>query len=237
MPAILIVDDDAAVRVLLRAICRRNGFEVEEAGNGVQALAAISARKFDVVLLDLMMPIMSGGDVLSYLAEKEPWRRNVIVLTAANPKFTDSINQQCVHSIMRKPFDLDELMTAIHEAARRDVLVVEDNPAHQYLIERELTKAGYGVMVAPTGTKALQRLSERAFDAMVVDINLPEVSGYDVINAVHSLRDPMPVVVLTIMERLDHQVSVDAILHKSVGFEELVPTLRDVMGHYYTSTV
>ena len=229
MPSILIVDDDAAVRVLLRAICRREGFDVVEAENGELALHAIATRRFDVIVLDLMMPMMTGAEVLQYLAEKEPWRRNIIVLTAANTRLIERINHRCVHSVMRKPFDLNEFTLAIREASRRDVLVVEDNPAHQYLIERELTRAGYGVMVAATGTKALQRLNERGFDAMVVDINLPEISGYDVINAAHSLTGSMPVVVLTILEEIDRDLGADAILHKNAGFDALVPTLRAVM--------
>jgi CheY-like chemotaxis protein len=230
MSAILIVDDDSAVRVLLRAICRRQGFEVVEAENGAQALAAIEKRRFDVVVLDLMMPIMSGGEVLNRLAETNPWRRNVIVLTAASPAFTDRLNHQCVHSVLRKPFDLDGFTAALADAARREVLVVEDDPAHQYLIERELTRAGYSVKVAQTGTTALQELTQRGFDAMVLDINLPEVSGYDVMNAVQSMPGAMPVVVLTVLEQLERDLAADAILRKSAGFEELVPTLRSVIG-------
>ena len=230
MSAILIVDDDSAVRILLRAICRRQGFEVVEAENGAQALAAIEERRFDVVVLDLMMPIMSGGEVLNRLAATNPGRRNVIVLTAANATFTDRLNHQCVHTVMRKPFDLDEFTAAVAQAARREVLVVEDDPAHQYLIERELTRAGYAVKVAKTGTKALQELTERSFDAMVLDINLPEVSGYDVMNAVQSMPGPMPVVVLTVLEQLERDLAADAVLRKNAGFEELVPTLRNVIG-------
>ena len=236
MPSILIVDDDMAIRILLRAVCRRQGFEAVEAANGEQALAALAGRSFDVVLLDLMMPVMSGGEVLAHLAEKEPWRHNVIVLTAANSRFIEQVDQRCVHSVLRKPFDLAELTSAIHAAWHRDVLVVEDNPAHQYLIERELTRAGYSVKVAPTGTSAIEQLKERPFDAMVLDLNLPEISGYDVMNAAQSLPEPMPVVVLTTVDNVERDLAVNAILHKNAGFEALVPTLRHLMGHY-TSTV
>ena len=236
MSAILIVDDDSAVRILLRAICKRQGFEVVEAENGAEALERISERPFDVVILDLMMPIMSGGEVLARLAETQPWRRNVIVLTAANPRFTERLNRRCIYTVMRKPFDLDDFTSALREAARREVLVVEDNPAHQYLIERELTKAGWGVKLAPTGSKALQELTARGFDAVVLDIKLPGVSGYDVMDAVHSMPVAMPVIVLTILDQLDREIAADAVLHKQLGFGQLVPTLRAVMGDY-TSTV
>lgn len=67
MPRILIAEDDAAIRQLLRAILHRHGFEVETAADGAETLRLIAAAPFELLLLDLMMPIVSGWNVLSEL--------------------------------------------------------------------------------------------------------------------------------------------------------------------------
>ena len=229
MTRVLIVEDDTGIRTLLHAVLARDGFTVVESGNGAHALQALSVAKFDAVVLDLMMPVLGGQEVLDHLAAEKPFRRNVVVLTAANPAHFGSLNDRCIQTILRKPFDLAEMLAAVRAAAQREVLVVEDNPAHQYLIERELTKGGYAVTVAADGRVALAELRERKYDAMVLDIVLPVVSGYDVVTAIGDDPRRPATVVLTTLDHLDTEIPVDAVLQKPSGFDVLVPTLRTLL--------
>src|SRR5687767_11707852 len=105
MPSILIVDDDTAVRHLLKAVLRKDGTTFAEAANGIEAVTHLDGQRFDAILLDLMMPLMSGLEVLDHIAQKYPFRRDVIVLTAANPQFYQGLQHHCIRSIVRKPFD------------------------------------------------------------------------------------------------------------------------------------
>jgi DNA-binding response OmpR family regulator len=109
---ILIVDDDDAIRALLFTILRRRQFAVDGARNGLEALARLRTCVYSVMLLDLMMPMKSGWDVLDEL-KKLPAdaRPMVIVLTAGNePR---DLDPSIVAGSIRKPFDVDLLMATV----------------------------------------------------------------------------------------------------------------------------
>lgn len=109
---ILVVEDDDAIRALLQTILRRRGYVVDVARNGVEAIACFERDAYTVVLLDLMMPRMSGYDVLDHLGRTPaPTRPIVIVLTAMyEPRHLDS---NLVAGMMHKPFDLDLLVATV----------------------------------------------------------------------------------------------------------------------------
>jgi two-component system sensor histidine kinase/response regulator len=228
MPTVLIIDDDTAIRVLLRAILRREGFEVFEAREGEEALHVLSTRRFDVILLDLMMPVMSGHQVLDQLALTQPKNRNVIVLTAASERHLRGINRTVVRSVLRKPFNLHELVDEVRAALRKRLLLVEDDEACAYLVSRNLTEAGYDVTHAPDGQTALEMLDASSFDALVVDLKLPLVDGYEVIEHAASQPFAPPVVVLSVNAGPEKPLArVDAYLRKPEGIDTVAGTLRE----------
>lgn len=109
---ILIVDDDDAIRTLLLTVLRRRGFQTDQARNGVEALEKLMAQRYAVVLLDLMMPQMSGYDVLERLATlPHTTRPLVLVLTAGlEPRPFDT---SLVIGTLHKPFDVELLLDMI----------------------------------------------------------------------------------------------------------------------------
>ena len=109
---ILIVDDDDAIRTLLFTVLRRRGLQVDTARNGVEAMERCGNCRYSVVLLDLMMPLMSGWDVLARLAKIPASQRPfVIVLTAGmEPRNLDPC---LVAATLRKPFDIDMLVDTV----------------------------------------------------------------------------------------------------------------------------
>jgi CheY-like chemotaxis protein len=109
---ILVVEDDDAIRALLSTVLRRRGYAVDVARNGVEAVASFDGQAYLLVLLDLMMPRMSGYDVLEHLRRTPlPTRPTVIVLTAAyEPHLLDA---DLVSAMMHKPFDIDLLVATV----------------------------------------------------------------------------------------------------------------------------
>lgn len=227
VPTVLIVENDAPVRFLLRVLLERDGFGVTEATNGNDALVHLSQRTFDVILLDLMMPQVSGYELLEYLG-KPARRANVIVLTAVPRPGEQVTKHPAVHAVIRKPFDIAVLLEHVHAITDRHLLIVEDDEPAQYLALRATEAAGYRVTLARDGAEALRQLAERDFDAVVVDLKLPKISGYDVIDHIVSKPPAPPIVVLSVLDEPAIRADVDAILHKPEGFEQLVSTLRAV---------
>ena len=116
MPAnekrILIVDDDEAIRALLFTILRRRGFAVDVTNNGVEAMARLRICRYSVMLLDLMMPMKSGWEVMEEL-KKVPAdaRPVVIVLTAGNdPR---DLDPALVAGSIGKPFEVNLLIDTV----------------------------------------------------------------------------------------------------------------------------
>lgn len=112
---VLIVDDDASIRLLLVACLRRQGYRILEARNGREALAEMRTGKADLVMLDLIMPEVSGWDVLCERAGDSLLRRiPTIVVTANNIRqvIAEALDKN-VCAVIAKPFDLDNLVTTV----------------------------------------------------------------------------------------------------------------------------
>jgi CheY-like chemotaxis protein len=107
---VLVVDDDPDIRDMLVAILKDDGYEAVPAANGHEALAALDNFKADVVVLDLMMPVMDGWTFADRMHEK--WDIPIVVISAVN-----DINKQAarVHAAaaVRKPFDIEALLPRI----------------------------------------------------------------------------------------------------------------------------
>jgi CheY-like chemotaxis protein len=106
----LVVDDDPGIRVLVTRILTRNGFVVESARDGAEAIEKVLQHDYNVITLDLMMPRIDGFAVVKYLSEHRPeMLPNVIVVTAFGPNVTEKICPSVVR-IIEKPFDLNALL-------------------------------------------------------------------------------------------------------------------------------
>lgn len=113
---ILIVDDDDAIRTLLLTVLRRRGLAADTARNGQEALERMSSCRYAVLLLDLMMPIMSGWDVLDRLESSAPETRPVVIVLTAGGE-PRNLKSGLVAGTVRKPFDIELLVDTISGCA------------------------------------------------------------------------------------------------------------------------
>ncbi len=120
-PSILVVDDDPEMRALLLDVLRNEGYEVAEAKDGTEAVLAIRARSFDVILMDKNMPGPSGLDLIPGFRRVCP-RSQIILMTAYGdvPSFMEAVEKGAVEYLF-KPFRMEEMKTAIARALGRDV--------------------------------------------------------------------------------------------------------------------
>lgn len=117
-PRALIVDDDEPIRVMLAAIVRQQGFVVDTARDGEEAIARLQNTTYDVILLDLMMPRVNGYDVLRHLGKTRPeLLSRTIVATAVPEKEIEREITQPVYRVHLKPFELQRLIEDLRTAA------------------------------------------------------------------------------------------------------------------------
>ena len=105
---VLVVDDDDAIRMLLLTILRRRGMAVDTARNGAEALHKLGECRYAVMLLDLMMPAVSGWEVLEQLPTFEAARRPLVIVLTAGSESRD-LDPKLVIGSVRKPFDVELL--------------------------------------------------------------------------------------------------------------------------------
>ena len=113
--SVLVVDDDGAIRSLLRTVVRREGLEVDAASSGNQAIALLREKDYQAVVLDLMMRDGSGEDVLRMLGEKGGTGNPVVVVSACSVTELEQLAHPNVHRKLRKPFDIGDLVSAVRE--------------------------------------------------------------------------------------------------------------------------
>ena len=136
---VLVVDDEPAIRALVAKIVERAGLEVDVARDGAEAIDKLEARLYEVIVLDLMMPNVDGYALIDYLKARSGTRPAIIVISAGDTAALRRLDGAVVHSILRKPFDIDVLGDLITAAAKsmeesaetrqRDVLPFRKNDA------------------------------------------------------------------------------------------------------------
>jgi CheY-like chemotaxis protein len=119
--SVLVVDDDDAIRTLISRVLLRADFDVAQAANGSEALAKLRTRRFQTIVLDLMMPVMSGFEVVEYLrTNDDAGAPRIVIVSAAGERDLQSITSPLVRSVLRKPFDLPELLAAVEKCTRNE---------------------------------------------------------------------------------------------------------------------
>jgi CheY-like chemotaxis protein len=115
---VLVADDDPAIRMLVQRVLVRQGYEVTTANDGADAIVQLDQSRFDLLVLDLMMPRVDGIGVIAHLQSRGATTPPILVMTAAAPDILRRLPHDRIAKIITKPFDLDELMrdasAAIH---------------------------------------------------------------------------------------------------------------------------
>ena len=211
---VLIIDDDAAVRDLMLRHLTKEGFQVVTAANGQEGLHLARKVQPDVITLDVMMPQVSGWAVLSELkADPALAEIPVVLLTIVeDPQQGFSLGAA---DYLTKPIDYTRLVgilqkyqpaTGDRATAPAHALVAEDDPTTRLILQRSLRKAGWTVSEAANGRIALDLLGEQLPDLILLDLMMPEMDGFEVLEHLrqHPVYCQIPVVVVTAMELTEH---------------------------------
>ncbi|HJU74977.1 MAG TPA: response regulator, partial [Gemmatimonadaceae bacterium] len=201
---LLIVEDDTHYARVLLDLAHDKGFKVVVAHTGSEALELARRVKPAAVSLDVFLPDMLGWTVLSQLKQDANTRHIPVQIVTLDEDRQHGLTRGAF-AFVTKPTSasgLDAALTRIKEFATpraKRLLIVEDNPAEQISIAELLGHDDIRVNVVATGEEALRTLRAESFDCVVLDLRLPDMSGFEVLEAIRDdvgLRD-VPVVVFT----------------------------------------
>ncbi|HXD40281.1 MAG TPA: response regulator [Ramlibacter sp.] len=217
---LLIVDDDAAQRMTTRHKLQVLDAAIDEAANGQRALQKLTERSYDMILLDLNMPLLDGYAVAEKIRQGHaPANRNVrIVAHTSEPVHVASVKTQKagMDGFIAKPCAQLPLLQALQQAlahpaaevpadatllAGRRILLADDNRCNRVAVAAYLQHAGATVVQAAHGAEVLAQLPESDhWDAILMDINMPGMNGMQTTRAIRSsemaCRD-VPIVAIT----------------------------------------
>jgi len=201
---LLIVDDDPHYARILVELARNTGFKAIVAHRGADAIALASEHNPDAISLDIFLPDMLGWSVLNQL-KQNPATRHIPIQVVTLDDDRQHALAQGAFAFLAKPTSAEGIGAALERlkdfsaAKRKRLLVVEDNPAEQLAITELLGNDDIDIEVADTGSKGLEHLSNGQFDCVVLDLKLPDMSGFEVIETIRARRDhnDIPVIVFT----------------------------------------
>jgi DNA-binding NtrC family response regulator len=198
---ILIVDDDSGTARTTALILDRKGHTVETASSGPEALEMVQARPFDLILLDIKMPLMNGVETHRRIKEIRPQAVVVMMTAYAVEELIDQALKDGAHDILYKPLDFDRLLRIIREANGSQcgalVLVVDDNAALRDALGEALDRGGYVVTTAQTGEEALAIARERPHDILFIDLKLPTINGLETYLSIREVNPQAIAVIMT----------------------------------------
>ncbi len=110
---VLVVDDDPTVREILRAALRQKSLTVDAASDGKEAIEFLREHTYGVVLLDLLMPVADGFDVLDSIDTSGPNPSVVLVVSGADRATLERLDARRIHGVVRKPFEPQDVAAIV----------------------------------------------------------------------------------------------------------------------------
>jgi PAS domain S-box-containing protein len=201
--SVLVIEDNARDREWLVATLNTAGYEVRSSINGADAIKLLDNRRFDAITLDLILPDMSGWDVMRHLREAGLNRGVPVVVVTVLADEGGGVGF-AVRDFLEKPTDQQALLGALRRAgvspaAKASVMLVDDDETDLKLYETALEESGFSVEAYTSADDALRAIARNEPDVIVLDLLMPGIDGFEFMRRLRATDGAKntPVVVLT----------------------------------------
>jgi CheY-like chemotaxis protein len=241
----LVVEDDPKSAALIRVQLEQEGFTVVHALTAEEGLVLARRQPISLITLDIMLPDMDGWDFLALLKETAELRRIPVVIVSIVADATKGFALGAA-AVMQKPVSRQQLVAALADLGMvplpdgesLSILIVDDDPASIDLIAEGVLEVADTVLSASGGQEAIEIARRELPDAIILDLLMPDVNGFDVVVALNERPETarIPILIITAMqvsaadrERLNGYVT--AIMEKGdVGPGQLTDQIRRAMA-------
>jgi CheY-like chemotaxis protein/signal transduction histidine kinase/CHASE3 domain sensor protein len=183
---ILVIEDDLRFADILAELAREMDFECDVANTASDGLALAASQQPNAIVLDINLPDFSGLGVLDQL-KRNPVTRHIPVHVVSVADYSQEAMGRGAVGYALKPVKREELVHALQRLEAkftqdlRRVLVVEDDERQRESVRHLLSRSDVDIVCAGTAAAALEHLRGSTFDCMVMDLNLPDISGYELL--------------------------------------------------------
>jgi two-component system response regulator MprA len=248
---ILVVDDDAVIRKALSESLSFQGFEVCIAQNGQEGLNVYRREKPDLIILDLVMPVMSGVECLEQI-RAEDTQVPVLVLTGYGTEDQlERLKSLGVSDVIRKAIGFEDFLNKINQVIRSQknkplggarepseikILVADDDAVIRTLLVEFLTGKGFMVLSAKDGEETLDVISKHQPDIVFLDLVMPKKDGRAVLDEVSpEISSHIRWVLLTGQAKTRDLSDIETeyrVLHKPFSLDLFEKTISDILKNF-----
>ncbi len=201
---ILLIEDDLSFAETFRDFSISKGFKTIIAQDGETGLDIIAKYNIRAIILDITLPGINGLTVMSRLKDDLKRRHIPVYFVSASDSRREAIRMGAAGYIL-KPANaatFEGLFSEIEKTAiksERRVLVVEDNDVTRKLIEKLFEGTGITITYVSTGKEAIEKLATEQFDCVILDLSLPDISGFEILSRIKNNESPFlsPIIVYT----------------------------------------
>lgn len=201
-PLVMVVEDDKLSRELLIFTLTEAGYRVAQAATGKEALFLAQKLKPFVITLDLMLPEMSGWDVLNNLKKDSETSGIPVLILSINDRSDCNMLWGAFDHLV-KPVERSILLSTLERLKEKTkspkIMIADDQESMLELISSMIECEGYVISRAHGGKEAIDRALSEFPDAIILDLNMPGVSGFEVIRALKNKPETVdiPIIVCT----------------------------------------
>lgn len=194
---VLIVDDDRDVADTLAYIIKRSGYDATVAYDGETAIKLAHLQEFDYAFMDMMLPGIDGADCLAEISQIQPHIRAFMMTGYSARDCKEKALKAGACEILRKPVMPEDILGKLSQENAGTVLIADDDQIFAEIISSTLQTAGWTVLTAETGLQAVDIVSRGGVGAMILDLEMPILSGVEVCQELARRGIELPIMVAT----------------------------------------
>jgi DNA-binding NtrC family response regulator len=236
---ILIVDDDESMNKTMSLVLKRKGHDVSSCQNGLDAIEKVRDHPFDIIFMDIKMPVMDGVETFEKIREIRPDAVVMLMTAYAVEDLIQKALREGAYGIIYKPLDIEKTLAAIEEVKKKNegmlIMVVDDDPGTTSSLRAILENKGHRVGIASTGEQALQMAQEKVYDIIFIDLKLPVMNGLQTYLGIKKINPQVIAVMITAYQQ-EMSALIDtalneaayAVLYKPFDMESLLKIVDEI---------
>ena len=181
--SILIVDDNVSLVKTMSFVLTRKGYVTTTAMNGPEAIERLEETAFDIVFMDIKMPLMNGVETYKRIKKIRPDTVVMMMTAYAVEDLVQEALKEGAYGVIYKPLDIESVTALIEDVMEGKegalILVVDDNPGTCITLKNILIKRNFKVGTAHSGEEAIAMAGQKAYDIIFIDLKLPTINGLE----------------------------------------------------------
>lgn len=236
---ILIVDDDIGMSETLSDILSDVDYDVSITNDGYKAIDMIRKNSYDLVLLDIKMPVLNGVETYKKIKTINPYLKVIMMTAYSLGELVEEAINEGAFGIVYKPMNVKNLLAIIEKLLKNiNILIVDDDSNFCEIFKDELEEMNYPAITKYSGKQAIDYIKENSIDIIFIDVKMPDLNGFEVYFAIKKLNPNLDAIMITGYQNettVLHQINMAfekklyACFYKPIKFEEINNTIKKIL--------